>query len=61
MKKYIIKFNHICESTYTAVIEAKSKEEAEEIFNEAPFDYLVNEEPEDEQALDIRIISIKKN
>lgn len=40
MKKYVIKFEHVEESTYTAVVEANSYEEAMDIFEESPFDYL---------------------
>lgn len=32
MKKYVIKFEHVEESTYTAIVEAESYEEAMDIF-----------------------------
>lgn len=46
MKKYVIKFNHVEESEYTAVVEANSYEEAMDIFEESPFDFLEDEEPD---------------
>lgn len=46
MKKYVIKFSHVEESEYTAIVEAESYEEAVDIFEESPFDYLENEEPD---------------
>lgn len=46
MKKYVIKFEHVEESTYTALVEANSYEEAMDIFEESPFDYLEDEEPD---------------
>ena len=46
MKKYVIKFEHVEESTYTAIVEANSYEEAMDIFEESPFDYLEDEEPD---------------
>ena len=50
MKTYRIKFEHVEESTYTAVVEANSYEEAMDIFEESPFDYLENEEPDNVQG-----------
>ena len=43
MKKYVIKFEYVEESTYTAIVEANSYEEAMDIFEENPFDYLEKE------------------
>ncbi|MEB3041317.1 hypothetical protein [Capnocytophaga gingivalis] len=51
MKKYVIKFEHVEESTYTAIVEANSYEEAMDIFEESPFDYLEKEEPDNVQGL----------
>ena len=50
MKKYVIKFEHVEESTYTAIVEAESYEEAMDIFEESPFDYLEDEEPDSVQG-----------
>lgn len=46
MKKYVIKFSHVEESEYTAIVEANSYEEAMDIFEKSPFDYLEDEEPD---------------
>ena len=51
MKKYVIKFEHVEESTYTAIVEANSYKEAMDIFEKSPFDYLEKEEPDNEQGL----------
>lgn len=51
MNKYVIKFSHVEESEYTAIVEAESYEEAMDIFEESPFDYLEKEEPDNEQGL----------
>lgn len=58
MKEFKIKFEHTLKETYTAVIEAESEEEALEIFEEYPFDYLKDDEPEDVNGLNIDIISV---
>ena len=50
-KQYVIKFEHVEESTYTAVVEANSYKEAMDIFEESPFDYLEKEEPDNVQGL----------
>ena len=54
MKKYIIKFNHVEESEYTAVVEANSYEEAMDIFEESPFDYLEDKEPNSVEGIDYK-------
>ena len=46
MNKYVIKFSHVEESEYTAIVEAESYEEAMDIFEESPFDYLEDVEPD---------------
>ena len=56
MKTYHIKFKHTLEQTFTAIVEAESKKEAIELFEDDPFGNLVNEEPEDTQGLDIDIL-----
>jgi hypothetical protein len=60
MEKYRIKFKHTVEQTYCAVIKAKTKDEALEKFDEDPFGFLENEEPEDEQGLNIEVIETIK-
>lgn len=50
MNKYVIKFSHVEESEYTAIVEAESYEEAMDIFEESPFDYLEDEEPDSVQG-----------
>ena len=58
--KYIINFTHTVEETYEAIVEASSKEEAKELFNEDPFKFVTTEEPIEVHGLDIKIDSIKK-
>lgn len=50
MKKYVIKFEHVEESEYTAIVEANSYEEAMDILEESPFEYLEDEEPDSVQG-----------
>lgn len=50
MNKYVIKFSHVEESEYTAIVEAESYEEAMDIFEESPFEYLEDEEPDSVQG-----------
>ena len=50
MNKYVIKFSHVEESEYTAIVEAESYEKAMDIFEESPFDYLEDEEPDSVQG-----------
>ena len=61
MKKYVIKFEHVEESTYTAIVEANSYEEAMDIFEESPFDYLEKEEPDDKQGLTYHVSEVTEN
>lgn len=61
MKKYVIKFEHVEESTYTAVVEANSYEEAMDIFEESPFDYLEKEEPDNVQGLMYHVSEVTEN
>lgn len=61
MKKYVIKFNHVEESEYTAVVEANSYEEAMDIFEESPFDYLEDEEPDNKQGLTYHVSEVTEN
>lgn len=48
--KYVIKFEHVEETAYTAVVEADSYEEAMDIFEERPFNYVKNLDGEDSQG-----------
>ena len=61
MKKYVIKFEHVEESKYTAIVEANSYEEAMDIFEESPFDYLEKEEPDDKQGLTYHVSEVTEN
>lgn len=58
--KYAIEFKHIIELNYEAIVEAKNKEEASELFYEDPFLYINDPEPTNEQGLEIVIESIKE-
>lgn len=61
MKKYVIKFEHVEESTYTAIVEANSYEEAMDIFEESPFDYLEDEEPEGVRGLTYHVSEVTED
>jgi hypothetical protein len=58
--EYQITFIHTVEQTYTALIEAESEEEARKMFDDEPFDHLVDEEPSDTQGLEIKITNIEQ-
>ena len=58
MKKYVIKFSHVEESEYTAVVEANSYEEAMDIFEESPFE---DEEPDTVQGLTYHVSEVTEN
>lgn len=60
MTKFKIKLRHTVEQYYIAIVDAKTEEEAEELFENNPFDYVEDEEPYDEQSLKIEIVSINK-
>jgi len=61
MKKYVIKFEHVEESTYTAIVEANSYKEAMDIFEESPFDCLEKEEPDNVQGLMYHVSEVTKD
>ena len=61
MKKYVIKFEHVEESTYTAIVEANSYEEAMDIFEENPFDYTKKEEPDKTQGVAWNVSEVTEN
>ena len=61
MKKYVIKFEHVEEKTYTAIVEANSYEEAMDIFEESPFEYTKKEEPDNVQGLMYHVSEVTKD
>lgn len=61
MNKYVIKFSHVEESEYTAIVEAESYEEAMDIFEESPFDYLEDEEPDSVQGQAFHVSKVTEN
>ena len=61
MKKYVIKFEHVEESTYTAIVEANSYEEAMDIFEESPFEYTKDEEPDITQGVAWNVRRVTEN
>lgn len=60
MTKFKIKLRHTEEQYYIAIVDAKTEEEAQELFENNPFDYVEDEEPYDEQGLKIEIVSINE-
>lgn len=60
MKRFTIDFKHTVEETYTAIIDAETEEEAMEMFNESPFDYLMDEEPSQVDGLSIDVINTEE-
>lgn len=61
MKKYVIKFEHVEESTYTAIVEANSYKEAMDIFEESPFECIEDEEPDTVQGLMYHVSEVTEN
>lgn len=61
MKKYVIKFEHVEESTYTAIVEANSYEEAMDIFEESTFECIEDEEPDTVQGLTYHVSEVTEN
>ena len=61
MKKYVIKFEHVEASTYTAIVEANSYEEAMDIFEESPFEYTKDEEPDNVQGLMYHVSEVSED
>ena len=61
MNKYVIKFNHVEESEYTAIVEAESYQEAMDIFEESPFEYLEDEEPDGVNGIDYYVSKVTEN
>lgn len=61
MKTFEIKFKHTIEETYIATVDAESKEEAKELFEESPFDYVEDQnDPLDVQGLSLVISNIEE-
>ena len=61
MKKYVIKFEHVEEKTYTAIVEANSYEEAMDIFEESPFECIEDEEPDITQGVAWNVRKVTEN
>ena len=61
MKKYVIKFEHVEENTYTAIVEANSYEEAMDIFEESPFECIEDEEPDTVQGITYHVSEVTEN
>lgn len=61
MKKYVIKFSHVEESKYTAIVEAESYKEAMDIFEGSPFDYAKSEEPDITQGVAWNVSEVTEN
>jgi len=59
MKKFAIKFNHTVAITYVATVEANTKSEAEELFNENSFG-CGDIERLSKDSLDLEIIEVKE-
>ena len=58
MKKYVIKFSNVEERKYTAVVEAKTYEEAMNVFEKSPFAYTEREEPESREIVDWNVSKV---
>lgn len=61
MKKYVIKFEHVEESTYTAIVEANSYEEAMDIFEENPLECIEEDEPDTVQGLTYHVSEVTED
>lgn len=55
MNKYVIKFSHVEESEYTAIVEAI------DIFKESSFDYIEDEEPDGVNGIDYYVSKVTEN
>ncbi|GIM51997.1 hypothetical protein CAPN004_10270 [Capnocytophaga cynodegmi] len=60
MKKFKITFEHSERRKFEAYIEAESQEEAEEIFEEAPFDYVEDEEGDIIEGFDLKVLKTEE-
>ena len=61
MKKYVIKFEHVEESTYTAIVEANSYEEAMDIFEKSPLECIEEEEPDTVQGITYHVSEVTED
>ena len=61
MNKYVIKFSHVEESKYTAIVEAESYEEAMDIFEESPFECIEDEEPDSVQGYEFYVSKVTED
>ena len=61
MNKYVIKFSHVEESKYTAIVEAESYEEVMNIFEKSPFGYAKKEEPESRENVAWNVSEVTEN
>lgn len=59
--KYVIKFEHVDETAYTAVVEADSYEEAMDIFEKSPFEYVENLEGDDSRNVDWHVSEVTED
>ena len=59
--KYVIKFEHVDETAYTAVVEADSYEEAMDIFEKSPFEYVENLEGDDSRNVDWHVSKVTED
>jgi hypothetical protein len=59
MKRFTIEFKHTVEESYTAIIDAETEDEALELFDDDPFSYLIDGEPDDVQGLRIDITNVE--
>ena len=61
MNKYVIKFSHVEESEYTAIVEANSYEEAMDAFEKSPFAYAKKEEPDNRESFDWNVSKVTRS
>lgn len=60
MNKYVIKFTHVEECEYTAVVEAGSYREAMDAFEKNPFAYAEKEEPDNRKTFDWNVSKVTR-
>ena len=61
MNKYVIKFSHVEESEYTAIVEAESYVEAMDAFEKSPFVYAKKEEPDNRESFDWNVSKVTRS
>lgn len=52
MKKFTIKFSRVVENKYTAEVEAENYEQAMDLFEKNPFDFVTESNPEEINTID---------